>query len=319
MSQNSFKRESLLELALLIVSSRDSYSADIANYKQEWLNSFEEGTICKRDDFLKERGTWDINVFIPGITDEVKRERVFYLWRQKGTKNRTGNARKENKELAEELAAFDDVFNDIANQMFGVPKSGFKRPRDNAEDEQQLYETGSEEIEFGIEVLKKLFPLAKTILECCAGNGAMVRALEAHGYNVIALDKYPKDDTVQQCDMYNDHFPPEFDVVFTNPPFKNKADFFNVMYEECIMQGKGFCIMLPFESDSQLGVMKSIERMIYLGLLQKVTMEWPPVFIKDGKECKPVGMCSWYVGGSMVVLDEKKLLKTYSFKKDEKP
>jgi hypothetical protein len=156
MSQNSFKRESLLELALLIVSSRDSYSADIANYKQEWLDSFEEGTICKRDDFLKERGTWDINVFIPGITDKVKRDCVFYLWRQKGTKKRTGNARKENKELAEELATFDDVFNDIANQMFGVPKSGFKRPRDNAEDEQQLYETGSEEIEFGIEVLKKL-------------------------------------------------------------------------------------------------------------------------------------------------------------------
>lgn len=317
MSQNTFKRESLLALAHLIVSSRDSYSADIANFKQEWLDSFEEGRICKRDDFFKERGTWDFNVFIPGIIDEVKRERVFYLWRQKGTRNRIGNARKENKELAKELAAFDDVFNDIANQMFGVPKSGFKRPRDDAEDEQQLYETGPKEIQYGIKLLKKCFPHAKTILECCAGTGVMVNALKDHGYNVIALDKYPKDDTVKQCDMYNDHFPAGFDVVFTNPPFKNKADFFNVMYEECIMQGKGFCIMLPFDSDSQMGVMKSIERMIYQGLLQKVTMEWTPNFKRDGKDCKPVGKCSWYVGGSMVVLDEKKLLPTYSFDENE--
>ena len=148
---------------------------------------------------------------------------MFYLWKQKGTKNRSGNARKENKELATELAAFDPIFSDIANQMFGVPKSGFKRPRDDAEDEQQLYETGSDEIEFGInKVLKIHFPHAKTILECCAGNGAIVRALKAHGYNVIALDKYPKDDTVQQCDMYTEHFPAGFDVLFTNEPAVQK-------------------------------------------------------------------------------------------------
>ena len=243
---------------------------------------------------------------------------MFYLWKQKGTKNRSGNARKENKELATELAAFDPIFSDIANQMFGVPKSGFKRPRDDAEDEQQLYETGSDEIEFGInKVLKIHFPHAKTILECCAGNGAIVRALKAHGYNVIALDKYPKDDTVQHCDMYSEHFPADFDVVFTNPPFKNKADFFDVLYQECLVQGKGFCVMLPFEADSQLGVAKSIDRMIYMGLLQKVNMLWSPEFIKDGEKCKPVGKCSWFVGGSTVVLDEKKLLPTYSFNKTD--
>eukprot|EP01035_Chromulina_nebulosa_P006219 gene6219-8412_t len=285
---NNFRRESLLALAQTIVSSRGSYTADVAVFKQEWINSFEDGRACKREDFLSERGTWNINVFIPSIKDDTKRERVFYLWRQKGTKNRSVNARKENKELAKELAAFDHIFTDIANQMFGVPKSGFKRPRDDAEDEQQLYETGPDEIEFGIELLKRLFPHAKTILECCAGNGAMVRALEAHGYNVIALDKYPKDDTVQQCDMYSEHFPTGFDVVFTNPPFKNKADFFNVLYEECLAQGKGFCVMLPFEADSQLGVAKSIDRMIYMGLLQKVNMLWYPEFIKDGEKCKPV-------------------------------
>ena len=171
---------------------------------------------------MSERGTWDINVFIPSIQDAVRRERVFYLWRQKGTKNRRGNAKKENKELAEELAAFDHIFNDIANQMFGVPKSGFKRPRDDAEDEQQLYENGPEEIEFGIKLLKILFPHAKTILECCAGNGAMVRALKAHGYNVVALDKYPKDDTFQQCDMYSEHFPADFDVLH-EPAFQKQC------------------------------------------------------------------------------------------------
>jgi len=300
MSQNSFRRESLLGLAQVIVSSRELYADDIAKFKQEWMDSFEDERSCTREDFLSERGTWDVNVFVPGIKDDVKRERIFYLWRQKGTKNRTGNARKENKELAKELAAFDHIFNDIANQMFGVPKSGFKRPRDNAEDEQQLYETGSKEIEFGINLVKQHFPHAKTILECCAGNGAMVQALKAHGYNVIALDKYPKDDTVQQCDIYSDLFPPkeDFEVVFTNPPFKNKADFFKVMYEKCIKQGKGFCVMLPFEADSQLGVAQSIKDMIYLRLLQKVNMLWTPLFKKDGKDSKPVGKCSWFVGGS---------------------
>ena len=80
-------------------------------------------------------------------------------------------------------------------------------------------------------------------------------------------------------------------------------------------QGKGFCVMLPFEADSQLGVSKSIDRMIYMGLLQKVNMLWYPEFIKGGKECKPVGKCSWFVGGSMVVLDKLKLLPTYSYNK----
>ena len=318
MSQIIFRRESLLALAQAIVSSRGSYAADIANFKQEWMSSFGDGRTCKREDFLSERGTWDVNVFIPSIKDDVRRERVFYLWKQKGTKSRSGNARKENKELAKELTTFDHIFTDIANQMFGVPKSGFKRPRDDAEDEQQLYETGPEETEFGIKLLKRLFPHAKTILECCAGNGAMVQALKEHDYNVIALDKYPKDDTVQQCDIYRDPFPTEdFDVVFTNPPFKNKADLFKVMYEKCIKRGKGFCIMLPFEADSQLGVSQSIKDMVSQGLLQKVNMLWPSVFKKNGKESKPVGKCSWYVGGSTVVLDETKLLPTYSYDKPD--
>jgi hypothetical protein len=86
------------------------------------------------------------------------------------------------------------------------------------------------------------------------------------------------------------------------------------MYEECIMQGKGFCAMLPFETDSQLGVSSSIERMVYLGLLQKATMEWTPTFKKDGK----VGQCSWFVGGSKLMLDETKMLPTYSYRKADK-
>ena len=96
-------------------------------------------------------------------------------------------------ELAREMAAFVDHV-DIANQMFGVPKSGFKRPRDNEEDEQQLYETGPKEIQFGIKLLKKQIPSAKNIIiECCAGTtGVMINALKDHGYNVIALANTPK-------------------------------------------------------------------------------------------------------------------------------
>jgi hypothetical protein len=58
--------------------------------------------------------------------------------------------------------------------------------------------------------------------------------------------------------------------------------------------------------------------MVYQGLLQKVTMEWTPTFIKDGKECKPVGQCSWFVGGSRLLLDEKKMMPTYSYSKTDK-
>ena len=68
MSVNNFRREGLLSLAqAIIVSSRDSYTIDVANFKQVWINSFEDGRTCKRDDFLSERGTWDVNVFIPSI------------------------------------------------------------------------------------------------------------------------------------------------------------------------------------------------------------------------------------------------------------
>ena len=319
MSQNNFRRESLLALAQTIVSSRDSYTADIANFKQEWVQSF-DGRLCKREDFLSERGTWNVNVFIPGIKDDVKRERVFYLWRQKGTKNRTGNARKQNKELATELATFDPMFNDISYQMFGFPKSGFKRPRDDAEDEQQLYETGPEEIKCGIDLIKTRFPNTNTVVECCAGTGVMVRALKERGYNVIALDKYPKDETVQQCDIYTDPFPEDFDVLFTNPPFKNKADLFQVLYEKCIKRGKGFCVMLPFETDSQLGVARVIKEMLSQGVaLQKVTMDWQVKFKRsNGRDCKPVGQLSWYIGGSTVLPDKSKVLPTCSYGNTDK-
>jgi hypothetical protein len=315
MSVNNFRREGLLSLAQAIVSSRDSYTIDVANYKQEWVNSFEDGRTCNRDDFLSERGTWDVNVFIPSIQDAVKRDRVFYLWKQKGTKNRTGNAKKENKELAKELATFDPMFNDIANQMFGVPKSGFKRPRDDAEDEQQLYETGPKEIKFGINLIKTHFPNINTVVECCAGTGVMVQALKERGYNVIALDKYPKDDTIQQCDIYTDPFPEDYDILFTNPPFKYKADLFQVLYEKCIKRGKGFCVMLPFETDSQLGVARVIKEMLSQGVaLQKVTMDWQVKFKRlDGRDCKPVGQLSWFIGGSTVLPDKEKIIITSSY------
>ena len=104
-------------------------------------------------------------------------------------------------------------------------------------------------------------------------------------------------------------------MSFTNPPFKNNADFFDVLYQECLAQGKGFCVMLPFEADSQLGVARVIKEMISQGLvlLQKVTMDWQVKFKRsNGRDCKPVGQLSWYIGGSTILPDKENILITSS-------
>ena len=307
----TFRSETLLELAQLAAQAQDSFSSVINDFKQEWLKSFGE-RVPTREDFENERGVWNSAVFIPGIQDEAKKERLAHLLRIKGTKGRS-NARKENEELKKELSVFDNKFNNIANEMFGMPVSSFKRRRDPIHDEEQLYDTGINEIKFGIQLLKTLFPAAKNILECCAGNGCMVAELEKAGYNVTALDINPKCSAVQYCDIFKEHFPSTFDVVFTNPPFKKKGHFFDVMYSECYQQGKGFCVMLPFDADSQKGVATSIQRMVDEDGLQKHNMIWTPEFKKDGKDCKPVGKCSWFVGGYTLVPSNKKALRTYNY------
>ena len=282
----SFPSDELLQLAKQTTSSQDKFLANIDKLKQQCLRFFP-----KKEDFLKQRTKWDSLVFIPSIDDVATRDRVFDLWRKKGTKHRT-NAAAENKELAEELKTFDKMFEDITNQIYGMPSNAKKRSRD-LRDEWQLFETDRADTEFGIKLLKKLFPNAKTIFEPCCGYGAMANVLVEHGYSVISRDKHTH---VSQFDVYKDHIEEEFDVIFTNPPWKDKAAFFKKLYEY-VKEGKGFCVLLPSEAIDY----DDVGRLIRVHGVEKHTRHPANLKFKDvhGVIRKTL-KCSWFVGGSKV-------------------
>ena len=110
------------------------------------------------------------------------------------------------------LKPFTKLFNDIVYQVY--IKTGSKRARDR-EDEQLLYETPEHITEIGVDILKQLFPGAKTIVECCAGNGNMVNVLKKQGYKVKFLDKFTNTTMVPDWNVYEDDIPFDFDVIFT--------------------------------------------------------------------------------------------------------
>lgn len=123
---------------------------------------------------------------------------------------------------------------------------------------------------------------------------------------------------VPQFDVYTDDIKEDFDVIFTNPPFKNKAQFLDAMYKY-YEKGKGFCVLLPFESDSQADFFDAIKEKFSKNAIIKNTMAYIIYFKKNSEKVKPVGKCSWFVGGSSITLPEKKSISSYCFTEGEEP
>ena len=297
-----FPNEDLLQMARQTVKTLKPYLENIVQIKPMLLEHYP--TI---DIFRKQRNIWERDVFIPSIENIAERTKYLEAWNRKRDKKRDPAVLQADQKL---LKPFTKLFDDIVYQVY--IKTGSKRARDR-ENEELLYETPEHITEIGVDILKQLFPDAKTIVECCAGNGNMVNVLKKQGYEVKFLDKFTNTTMVPDWNVYKDDIPFEFDVIFTNPPFKDKAKFLDVMrnYYE---QGKGFCILIPFDSDIQ----KNFDAVLHKfpsGAVQKIKMTEEDVyFLKNGDKVSPVKVC-WYVGGSSLTLPDVKILPTLTYKK----
>ena len=72
-----------------------------------------------------------------------------------------------------------------------------------------------------VEALLAVEPLPPRLLEPCAGDGAIVRVLEAHGHIVTAYDLVH--DGIDFLKVTK--APPDVGAIVTNPPFSRAADF----------------------------------------------------------------------------------------------
>jgi hypothetical protein len=302
---DGFHNEELLHMARDTVKSQKPFLEDIARICPHLQKLYPT-----KADFLKQRRIWEKHVFIPLVEDDQERQRLHEAWQRQRTQY--NEHLKKDQAL---LKPFKDRFDNIAYHIY--KPTGNKRARSDPAEEKEIYDSPRELTEIGIGLLKQYFPDCKTVVECCAGNGEMVNVLTEHGYNVISYDKYTPISSVPGFDVYKDNITEDFDVIFTNPPFKDKADFLAAMlkYYE---RGKGFCILLPFESDSQADFLR-VKEQFPDKAIEKVTMDYTVHFQKDGKKVKPVGKLAWFVGGSMFTLPERKGTLTYSLSKGEKP
>lgn len=88
------------------------------------------------------------------------------------------------------------------------------------------------------EALYALYPFLKkewTIWECATGRGNLSKALEQHGYKVIATD------ILEGHDFLTWRPEKPFDVIITNPPYSLKQEFLIRAYK---LQ-KPFALLLP--------------------------------------------------------------------------
>ncbi len=88
-----------------------------------------------------------------------------------------------------------------------------------------------------------------TIWEPAAGEGHMVRALEAAGLRVIASE-------IQQGQDFFRYQPAHFDCIVTNPPYSIK----DAWLERCYQLGKPFALLIPVETVGTQAAQRHMER-----------------------------------------------------------
>ena len=90
--------------------------------------------------------------------------------------------------------------------------------------------------EIEVERMIKFLNPSWKIWECADGKGKIVRTLEKHGFNVTGTDIKTGQDFLAPL------FPtPEFDCIFTNPPYSRKDEWI----QRCFDIGKPFALLLP--------------------------------------------------------------------------
>ncbi len=100
--------------------------------------------------------------------------------------------------------------------------------------------------------VEPLFPYLRrewTIWEPAAGEGHMVRALEAAGFRVVASE-------IRAGQDFFRYQPAHFDCIVTNPPYSIK----DAWLERCYQLGKPFALLLPMETVGTQAAQRHMER-----------------------------------------------------------
>jgi hypothetical protein len=137
-----------------------------------------------------------------------------------------------------------------------------------------------------LDALYDAIPRDWVVWEPCAGEGNLVRAFEAHGYEVIGTDILTGQDFLSWK-------PPHFDVIVTNPPFSRK----NAVIRRCVDLGKPWALLLPpnaLESQQR-------QELFAGGGLDLITLPRRVVFKtpggKEGKDSSPWQASAWFTSG----------------------
>ena len=114
--------------------------------------------------------------------------------------------------------------------------------------------------ECALEGLLNIVPKNYIIWESCCGERHISKFFEKHGYKVISTDIKTGQDFLTYEPIEN------YDIIITNPPFKNK----DMFIKRCIELKKSFLLLLPisvFESVNRIKMFK--ENNVTLFLLPK--------------------------------------------------
>lgn len=122
------------------------------------------------------------------------------------------------------------------------------------------------------------------VWECAAGDGNLVRGLEAEGFSVIASDVQTGQNFLTwQPDAH-------WDVALTNPPYTLK----DVWFERCYSLGKPFALFVP------LTCLEGLKRQALYrehGLQVLVPPKRPTFITPNGKVGGSYFMAAWFTWG----------------------
>lgn len=147
-------------------------------------------------------------------------------------------------------------------------------------------------------LLKHVKPRAGKILEPACGEGYMVRALEAAGYEVYGSDifDYTKDGSGWRCNFLSTQLNDKsVSAIITNPPNKLNLEF-AVHAIKQIEPVKGIVALYQrHEWDATRRTAPIFDHPAYA---MKITCRWRPVWFKRGEgetAASPFHRWSWYV------------------------
>jgi hypothetical protein len=141
----------------------------------------------------------------------------------------------------------------------------------------------------------------RTIWECAAGDGAMVRALEAQGARVYASDIEPRPELAETFDFLAPGLPAglgRVDGIITNPPWGSgnrlAVEFVKAGLARITAHGGFLALLLPADFDSAVTRLALFQHPYFLARI--ALTDRPAWFARpDGRRPQPKENCVWHV------------------------